>query len=755
MQTSTNAPPEQQVSSLSLADFIEQFGDNLCEAVRQKNPPIYIGVSNPLRTKVLSTFKRVPFSAQQRVIEAVTHLLIDEGEEAAIINADMGTGKSLMGTSVATLLHHEGFKRSLVLCPPHLVYKWRREILDTLPNARVVVLNGQQTLSTLLALKLTAKQSVTVPTFYIMGRVRLRLGHEWRTAFITRYVYIDENTDDEKKQQKFIPYVACPRCGKFVTENNGFQLTRDQFGSGKKQCCVFCGERLWTLVRKSPLKNPQEVLTKALCQLPTIGSKQAEKLVKQFGVDLLSDNLGDNIHQLVNLLDEKGDPVFSAQKAERLERALSQLEFSYGQSAYEASEFIKRYLPHFFSVLIVDEAHEYKGASSAQGQAMAVVASGVKKVVLLTGTLMGGYAEDLFYLLKRMMPGRMRAEGFCYSSRRSLSSASLHFMEQYGVLKRTFKVKEGKDFRTAKGKRQSVQIAKAPGFSPQGIARFVLPYTAFMKLTDLDTHTLPPYQEYCESILMSAVQEVHYTEMEVTLMQVLKEALSRGDPTLLGVVLMSLLAWPECCFRPEKVIHPRTRKVLFSLPAILQDDAISPKEARLINLCLDAKKAGRKTLVYTIYTGVRDTTARLQSLLSNAGLKPVVLRATVKADQRELWIMEQLDKEIDVLICNPELVKTGLDLLSFPTIVFMQSGYNVYTLMQAARRSWRIGQTQPVEVYFLGYEKTAQMTCLSLMAKKIAVTQSTSGNMPDSGLDILNANGESIEMALAKKLLKE
>ncbi len=33
---------------------------------------------------------------------------------------------------------------------------------------------------------------------------------------------------------------------------------------------------------------------------------------------------------------------------------------------------------------------------------------------------------------------------------------------------------------------------------------------------------------------------------------------------------------------------------------------------------------------------------------------------------------------IDVLITSPESVKTGLDMLDFPTIVFMQSGYNVY-----------------------------------------------------------------------------
>ena len=119
--------------------------------------------------------------------------------------------------------------------------------------------------------------------------------------------------------------------------------------------------------------------------------------------------------------------------------------------------------------------------------------------------------------------------------------------------------------------------------------------------------------------------------------------------------------------------------------------------------------------------------------------------------------MEQVDRGIDALVCNPELVKTGLDMLEFPTILFMQTGYNVlsliHTLQQAARRSWRIGQTRDVDVDFLGYQGSAQMRCLQLMAQKIAVSQSTSGDMPDSGLDILNQGGDSIEVALAKQLV--
>jgi SNF2 family DNA or RNA helicase len=83
----------------------------------------------------------------------------------------------------------------------------------------------------------------------------------------------------------------------------------------------------------------------------------------------------------------------------------------------------------------------------------------------------------------------------------------------------------------------------------------------------------------------------------------------------------------------------------------------------------------------------------------------------------------------------------------------MQSGYNVYTVQQAARRSWRIGQKHPVEVHYLGYGNTMQMDCLRLMGKKIAVSQSTSGDMPDSGLDVLNQDEGGIESELAKQLV--
>lgn len=214
-----------------------------------------------------------------------------------------------------------------------------------------------------------------------------------------------------------------------------------------------------------------------------------------------------------------------------------------------------------------------------------------------------------------------------------------------------------------------------------------------------------------------------------------------------------LLAWPDCCFRPEVVKHPRSKETLAFVPSFFADEELMPKEKALLDLCLSEKAKNRKVLAYSVYTGTRDTTSRLKRLLEQASLKVAVLRASVDTARREDWILDQVDRGVDVLITNPELVKTGLDLLDFPTIAFMQTGYNVYSLQQAARRSWRIGQKLPVRVVFFGYAQSSQITCLQLMAKKIAVAQSTSGDVPESGLDSLNQDGDSVEMALARQLI--
>lgn len=726
-----------------LSAFIDEFGDSLLDALNRTLPPVYDGTPEHNRQAAMGSLKRRPFPAQADTVQAVCKLLIDRNEHAAIINGEMGCGKTLLAIATAAVLYREGYRRTLVLSPPHLVYKWRREILETIEDARVWVLNGPDTLAKLMLLREQLHQPDSGPEFFILGRVRMRMGYHWRPACASR-------------RYRGVTFAVCPDCGNRVKDTDDNWLTVSHLQQeDKPRKCSHCQTPLWTLMRPGTISSDlqSQMVSRALKRIPTVGDATAQKLTSTFGNDFLASMLGDNLYEFINIMDGHGELFFSDRQAQRMERAIANMEFGFGEGNYQASEFIKRYLPkNVFDLMVVDEAHEYKGAGSAQGQAMGVLAGHARKVLLLTGTLMGGYADDIFYLLFRILTRRMLEEGYRPGRNGNLTAASMQFMRDHGVLKEVLS-ENSSAHKTARGKRTSIRVSKAPGFGPKGILRCLLPYTVFLKLSDLGRDVLPPYKEEFREVAMTREQSEEYQMLSASLSTALRQAMAKRDSTLLGVVLNSLLAWPECCFRPEVVRHPRTRETLAAVPALFHSLEATPKELELIAICRAEKAANRKVLAYSIYSGTRDTTSRLKTLLTQSGLKVAVLRATVSPEQREDWVAEQVDKDIDVIVTNPELVKTGLDLLAFPTIVFMQTGFNVYTLLQAARRSWRIGQKDAVNVIFLGYARSAQIACLELMAGKIAVAQSTAGDVPESGLDILNTDGDSVDITLAKQLL--
>ena len=754
LATAAAQAPEQIIT---LNDFIGQFGDGLLEAVQAQNPPIYQGQRPASWDAVLDGLLRQPFEAQREVVHATTSLLLEAGEPGVVINGEMGTGKTLMGIAVAAVLHQQGYKRTMVISPPHLVYKWRREIIQTVPKAKVWILNGPDTLRKLLQIR-TMREKPEHPEFFILGRVRMRMGFDWKPVYNTK-VWGSRSSDTGERL--IMRVAACADCGEVIFDDDNSPLhagtaETNLYLNKRRLYCHHCHSPLWSLTRgKTSEKTQRDRVLDALRQIPGIGDVTAARLVRNFGEAMLANMLEDNFHNFINLMDDDGDLLFSDRQAKRMERFLGNNEISFGQGGYQPTEFVKRHLPKgFFGCLLVDEGHEYKNEGSAQGQAMGVLAACCSKTVLLTGTLMGGYADDLFHLLYRLNPRMMIEDGFTYNERGSIGPAATAFMESHGVLIETRKEIDEGSHRTAKGNKDKVSVSKGPGFGPQGIMRYVVPYTAFLKLKDIGGNVLPPYHEEFIPVAMDPLQDqVYHARLAIPLKRILSDSLRAGDHSLLGVVLNVLLAWPDCAFREENVYHPHRRVMLASAAPVFGEDELMPKERKLLEICREERALGRRVLVYTTYTGGRDTTARLKAILDQAGFKVAVLRSTVEAAKREDWLADQVERGVEIIITNPELVKTGLDMLEFPTIVFMQTGYNVYTLLQAARRSWRIGQKHYVRVLFLGYQGTAQEQCLTLMSKKIVVSQSTSGDMPETGLDVLNQDGDSIEVALAKQLV--
>jgi hypothetical protein len=81
-----------------------------------------------------------------------------------------------------------------------------------------------------------------------------------------------------------------------------------------------------------------------------------------------------------------------------------------------------------------------------------------------------------------------------------------------------------------------------------------------------------------------------------------------------------------------------------------------------------------------------------------------------------------------------------------------ETGYSTYTLRQASRRSWRIGQKNAVRVGFLTYAKTAQESCLRLMGKKLLVSLAMEGKLHADGLQSMNEDDD-VLTAMARELV--
>ena len=110
---------------------------------------------------------------------------------------------------------------------------------------------------------------------------------------------------------------------------------------------------------------------------------------------------------------------------------------------------------------------------------------------------------------------------------------------------------------------------------------------------------------------------------------------------------------------------------------------------------------------------------------------------------------------LDVLLVHPRLVQTGLDLVDFPTIVWHEVEYSVYTMRQASRRSWRIGQRLPVRVVYLAYRGTLQTRALTLVAKKLQASLAVEGELTEDGLASFGDDGEDLLLALARTLTEQ
>ena len=162
----------------------------------------------------------------------------------------------------------------------------------------------------------------------------------------------------------------------------------------------------------------------------------------------------------------------------------------------------------------------------------------------------------------------------------------------------------------------------------------------------------------------------------------LAEALKAGSKRLLATYLQTLLAYPDGCTRGETVFDPRSGDVIVQVP-LLGEGRLYPKEKALVDLAAAERMEGRRVLVYATHTGTRDITEQMDDMLTRHGFRVAVMKAeAVAPERREAWVADKVKQGIDVLICHPRLVQTGLDLIDFPTLIWYETEFSVFQSTQ-------------------------------------------------------------------------
>jgi SNF2 family DNA or RNA helicase len=310
---------------------------------------------------------------------------VAQAKSAAIV-AECGTGKSLISLASAYVAAEGRPFTALVLAPSHLVGKWARESLQTVPSARVFLVDGLRdstckSRNGIQEVKLRRGQVVREGLKATLTDLRLRKSYRtararWNSLRPKPAIFVISK-ETAKLSYFWRHAYNIARSGRF----------RGNVANPDTGRPIYAGE------------DDERLLSSDFKKL---------RLSEWIGPEDAADE--SNHHARRKLF----SPLWQADRSKVRRCAII--------------EFISRYLSAFFDFGIADEVHELKGSDTAQGNALGALASCVRKLIILTGTLLGGYADDVYNILFRAEPSKMIEYGFEHDE------GVRPFMETYGLL---------------------------------------------------------------------------------------------------------------------------------------------------------------------------------------------------------------------------------------------------------------------------------------------------------------------------------
>jgi superfamily II DNA or RNA helicase len=715
----------------ALLGFITANKQALTSYLNQKFKPMYTFDLNGMACwldRILLKGKYPLYTAQKHVTAAVTRGFQDR--DSILLVGQMGVGKTAIGGSTAIAMaagvveNLRGEIRDdqvvLIVAPPHLIEKWKRELHSISRNILVERLDRHEDVKAFMDKASRAGAGIAKIGLIKRDMTKLGAGREvgiiWRDEWVALWQHDASVPAGYEPKQRLVkqPVPKCPTCGCTVMqEKKGVASpASESWLKGGKRLCSVCQTPLWQEARD---KSSQ----------PKAGQKHASK-----------------------------------------------------NPRYRIDEYLKRVYSDRIYLLIWDEVHECAHGDTGNGEAFNRIAGLAHKVLAMTGTPFNGRSSSIFNLeyalnprtrqrynwggsprLSRKTRGERGFQSIATDDSKQRGRAESRWVADMGVREQVVEERPSYDKETGAFTGTSTYerpYEEAPGISPLLVAE-VLDHAIFFSLGDLGK-ALPKYEEIALPVEMDPDTYEQYDRTRQQLKDYLIQRRWEGDTTFRGAYLQWAMGWPNAAHRPHEVIHnikhPITGEklphIVTSIPSY-GEDRIFAKEQALIDLVRSELDQNRPCVIYIRQTATRDIQPRIERLIrQNVPLaNTFILKNTVEAERREAVIEAEVVKGTNVVISNPELVKTGLDLVFAPTLIFYEIVFNLGTMMQAAGRSYRLNQTHPhCKTYYLFCEGTMEKTAVQLMSRKQRAAKLLTGDIGLTGLDALTEGEGGFEEAL-------
>ncbi len=733
---STDGKLEMLQSPGEVGDFVTRYADPIADAILQRNTPLYGLVPNEQEwqktSEVAKGLPPLPNRSERGLFDVQRHFAIGAARilrkhRHAILNCEMGFGKTATTIASLELLNQWPV---LVMCPGHMVNKWRRDLEQaSTPEhpiiARVItrpVLSEPSTWLSKLKPMLEAAGSLILETSRRQVnpvtpndpgiRRKVVIGYELSNLKVIQQVLQKLSFKDSETKQVIKTDIQFNMQGLVAEFVDRDEFTLLDFVHDYKSGAL--GHKAVAVVAFDPAKYDAGALEKPA--------------VRYLWKRVYNENLGEYANVQVPTCPECGVMV---DIREKLCTTCQTPLFSFSRwRRVGLARLVQKKFRHFFKVYIGDEIHKCQNGRSDIGAADQRILSAVKYSLALTGTLFGGTAGSLFYLLYRRVTEMRRLYAFNEKNR---------FIDHYGVWERTWDqgkpYYEGETGASTGIKRWNYRQRELPGVAP-AVIRFLLPITLFGNITDLG-YELPPLHENVEALPMSSALAEQYEALEKSFPKQALEIVHNGDIGVLSAWFAACRFRPASAFRTEQVDYVSKKgrgQIHWPLPQVIStQEPWLPKEQKLAEIVRNNMAQKRKTLCFVEQTGTRDIRERLREVIEK--LVPggcmtlvevpkvgILSAGDMSPSKREAWIKLAAPR-MDAMLVNPKLVETGLDLVMFSDLVFYEITTSLYVLWQAMRRVWRLGQNKEVQVTFLSYAGTLENEILRRMGLKMKFAQ--------------------------------